>query len=135
MPLVFALIALMTWLAASRWLFRRWVRNDSLTAWDKQCSHGYRKIHKRDACRGYAAPKPWAITALAVAAGLAFPAVLFVLAVTHNPPESRRERAERTASLEAENERLQQARAASVARETSGRVSHGHDDYEEDEFY
>ena len=109
MTAVSVLAAILAWALTSRYLFRRWVRND--TFWisaDRTCTHGYRHLHKGESCHDLGEPALHNLVAvLALAAGLVLPATLLVSFVTHDPPQGRREQEERTRALEEENQRLQ----------------------------
>ena len=108
MTAVIALGAILAWAVSSRYLFRRWVRNN--TFWinaDRTCTHGYRHLHKGESCHDLGEPASHNLVAvLALAAGLVLPATLLVLFVMASPPQGRREREERTRALEEENARL-----------------------------
>jgi hypothetical protein len=109
MTAVIILGAVLAWAVTSRHLFRKWVRNDTFWTGGKDtCFHGHKNLHLGQPCHDLGEPASHGLVAIiALAAGLLLPVTLLVLFVTHNPPQGRREREERTRALEAENERLQ----------------------------
>jgi len=105
--LVIILGCVLAWALTSRELFRYWVRNDTFIILDNECSHGYTKIHRSCPCHSRHPSPHGQVAALAIGAGLFFPATAFTAFVVARPPLGRRELAERTRALEAENARLQ----------------------------
>jgi hypothetical protein len=94
MDIIFAVTALLTWTAASRFLFRRWSRDYTWT-WSSD-----NPMH------------PGFIVAAAAVAALLLPVILpvrlFAYAVMSHPPRSPGELKARTRALEKENARLRQ---------------------------
>jgi hypothetical protein len=93
MDIIFAVTALLTWTAATRFLFRRWSRDT--IEWSN----------------GNDVTPPWIAAAAAVAALLLpviLPVRLFAYAVMSHPPRSPGELKARTRALEKENARLRQ---------------------------
>lgn len=106
MNLIFAVIALGIWAVTSRYLFRRWVKNDTLMLWDKKCSHGYETIHKHESCHGKHLVSHLETAELASLTALIFPVTLFFLFIMHKPPMNARALQESIRELTAENERM-----------------------------
>ena len=110
--LIIAAASLAAWLLASRWLFRRWVRNDTLSNKDEKCSHGYQVAHAGESCHGRHPASHGAVAAAAGLAALFLPVTLCAFFVMHNPPMSNRELREKTEALEEENAKLRALREA-----------------------
>jgi len=106
MTFVIVLGCVVAWALTSRALFRYWVRNDTFTRLASQCSHGFGIIHEDKPCHPRHPVPPGKVATRAIAAGLLFPATLFAAFVLARPPLGRRELAEKTRALEAENARL-----------------------------
>ena len=109
MTAVIVLGAVLAWAVASRYLFRRWVRDDTIwTSAKHTCTHGYRRLHEGRSCHNMGEPASHDLVAvIALAAGLVLPATLLVMFVMARPPQGKREREEKTRALEEENRRLQ----------------------------
>jgi hypothetical protein len=104
--------AFSAWILPARYLFRRWVKNDTLTAWDKECSHGYSVVDKGEPCHGRHPCHHLAVALAAAGAALILPVTLSFMFIMGNPPKGRRELDESIRALTGENERLRREQDA-----------------------
>jgi hypothetical protein len=113
MILIIALLALTGWFFCSRWLFRYWVKHDTLVAPDASCSHGYGIMHKNEPCHGKHVVSRSSTAGFAMVASVFLPVILpFALlyaGITHNAPVSPAELNRQIEDLEEENDRLRRS--------------------------
>lgn len=105
-PWLIAMASITGWLAASRWLYRRWVRNGALQVTDDECSHGYKQLHRGAACHGGSPIANGAVAATAMVAAVFFPVVFAAIFIMRDTPVTPQEREARLADLERENREL-----------------------------
>ena len=106
MNLIYATLSLAAWAVTARYLFRRWVKNDTFTEYNPTCSHDYQTLHRGTSCHGRRPVTHIQVALFAAVAALAFPVVLFLLFVMANPPVSRTALENSIRELENENKKL-----------------------------